>query len=304
MENFEQKNHQIENVEKQEHIVFVGKIRKFIVNTFPFTSEDEKNTFSDKFESIIENCGDLTDAELVKNIRLIIASLENTHTNLEEKEKMEFYLEKPIFYRANKFWIEDNGVILEVTSMDGIAIDDLIQDKMKECGGGTVDYKITTALRGLVSSKTSRSVVVGIKRENENSDLNVDFVGINKFPVPVTSKSFINGKMLDQQIGYLQIKSWSNHANFSGKNVADLVEEELEPLMASDFLIIDVRENGGGDSSLAKKLAGRFVKKATHYGTVLKRQARKDELVNSELELEPQGDFFDKKVVVLARCLL
>jgi len=308
MEKFEQKNHRIENIEnaeKQERIVFVEKIRKSIVDTFPFTSEEEKNIFSDKFESIIENCGDLPETELVKNIRLIIASLENTHTNLEEKEKMEFYLEKQIFYKANKFWIEDSGVILEVISVDGIAIDDLIQDKMKECGGGTVDYKITTALRSLVSSKTSRSVVVEVKRENENSDLNVDFVGINKFPIPVTSKRFVNGKMLDQQIGYLQIKSWSNHVDFNGKNVADLVEEELEPLMASKFLIIDVRENGGGNSSLAEKLAGRFVKKATHYGTVLKRQARKDALVSSKLELKPQGDFLDKKVVVLTgpKCL-
>lgn len=308
MEKFEQKNHRIENIEnteKQERIVFVETIRKSIVDTFPFISEEEKNIFSDKFKSIIENCGDLPETELVKNIRLIIASLENTHTNLEEKEKMEFYLEKPIFYKANKFWVEDNGVILEVISVDGIAIDDLIQDKMKECGGGTIDYKITTALRSLVSSKTSRSVVVGVKRENETSDLNIDFVGKRDSAVPVTSKRFVSGKMLDQQIGYLQIKSWSNHVNFDGKNVADLVEEELEPLTASKFLIIDVRENGGGNSSLAEKLAGRFIKNVTHYGTVLKRQARKNELVSSKLELKPQGDFLDKKVVVLTgpKCL-
>jgi C-terminal processing protease CtpA/Prc len=308
MEKFEQKNNLVENIEnaeKRERMVFAETIQRSIVDTFPFTSEEDEDVFSGKFKSVIENCGDLPETELIKNIRQVIASLKNTHTNLEERGNSEYYLEKPIFYKAGKFWVEDNGMVLEVVTIDGVAIDDLIKEKMNESGGGTTDYKITTALRKIIDSQTARSVALGVKKENEISTLEVNFVGKKEAVASLTSKRYVNSKMLDQQIGYLQIKSWSNHVNFDGKNVADLVEEELRTLETCKSLIIDVRENGGGNSSLAEKLAGHFVKQRAHYGTVLKRQAHEDDLVSSKLYLKPQGDFWDKKVVVLTgpKCL-
>ena len=156
-----------------------------------------------------------------------------------------------------------------------------------------------------MGSQVSRSIVLGIKKENVASTLEIKFLENEKFTGLKTSKGFVSSKMLDQQIGYLQIKSWSNHINFDGKNVADLVEKELESLVASKFLIIDVRENGGGNSSFAEKLASHFIKKTTNYGTVLRRQTKRAGLVSSEFKLEPRGDFLDKKVVVLTgpRCL-
>jgi len=295
----------INNPKKREHEIFVETIKKSIIDTFPFVSEEDKNIFSGKFKSIIENCGDLSESELIKNIRLVIASLKNTHTNLEEKGNSEYYLEKPIFYKAGKFWIEDNCITSEVVTIDGVAIDDLIKEKMNESSGGTTDYKITTALRKIMDSQTAHSVALKVKRKNEISTLGVNFIGKRKAITSLTNKKFVNSKMLDKQIGYLQIKSWSNHVNFDGKNVADLVEEELRTLETCKSLIIDVRENGGGNSSLAKKLAGHFIKQKTHYGTVLERQTQKDKLVSSKLYFKPQGDFWDKKVVVLTgpKCL-
>ncbi|MBI5138493.1 MAG: S41 family peptidase [Candidatus Vogelbacteria bacterium] len=306
MEIVKQENNKIENPEKQERVVFVETIRKSVMDTFPFVSEDQKNIFNNKFKPIIENCGDLSEAELVRNIRLVLASLENTHTKLEEKWQVKYYLDKPIFYKAGKFWVEDNGSVLEVLSINGISIGDLVKEKMEERGGGTIDNKINWALRDLECSQTANSIVLEAKKENEVYALEVNFVVDRKSGIPMTSKRVVSGKMLDQETGYLQIKSWSGQVNFDGKNVADLVEEELASLKTSKFLIIDVRENGGGDSPLAEKLAGHFVKKGTHYGTVLKRQAGEDELIRSGLELEPQGDFLDKKKVVVLtgpRCL-
>lgn len=308
MENPAQKNNQVENTnnpEKKEHVAFVETVKKSIIDTFPFVSEDQKRTFSDKFKFVTENNDNLSEDEILRNIILAIASLDNTHTYLEDKEKAEYYLEKQIFYKAGKFWVEDNGVVLEVVTIDGTAIDVLIREKTREDGGGTADYKINTVLRHLVNSKNARSITLGVKKGDEISALEVNFVEGKESTVPVTSKRFVSGKMLDQDTGYLQIKSWSNHVVFNGKNVADLVEEELKTLATSRFLIIDVRENGGGNSSLAEKLAGHFVKQEKHYGTVLKRQGKEDKLVSSKLYLRPRGDFLDKKTVVLTgpKCL-
>ncbi|PIR44672.1 MAG: hypothetical protein COV10_03495 [Candidatus Vogelbacteria bacterium CG10_big_fil_rev_8_21_14_0_10_51_16] len=308
MENPEQKQGQTKNIggaEKQERIIFAETVKKSILDTFPFDTKEQKGNFSAKFEPIIKNHDELTDIELIRNIRLVLASLENTHTKLEEKGSIKYYLEVPIFYKAHKYWVEDNSLILEVVSMDGIAIDDLMEEKMQESGGGTADYKIIRALRSLMCSQVPRSATLGVKKDGEVSVFEVPFVFKKESAVPAISRRVVRGKMLDQQTGYLQIKSWSGNVHFDGKNVADLVEEGLVPLMAAKFLILDVRENGGGDSPLAEKLAGHFIKKKTHYGTVLKRRVQTDELVRSELELKPQGIFLDKKVVVLTgpKCL-
>lgn len=302
MEKFEQKNNPVENIantEKRERIFFIEKIQRSIVDTFPFVSEEDKNIFSSKLKSIIENSGDLSETELIKNIRLVIASLENTHTNLEERRNSEYYPEKSIFYEAGKFWVEDQGMVLEVITVDGVAIDDLIKEKMNESGGGTIDYKITMALRKVMDAPTAHSVVLGVKKENEISTLEVNFIGKKEAIASLTSKIYVNSQMLNQQIGYLQINSWSDHVNFDGKNVADLVEEELRTLETCKSLIIDARKNGGGNSTLAERVAGHFVKQKVHYGTVLTRRAHEDKLESSKLYLEPQGNFWDKKVVVL-----
>ena len=39
----------------QESIKFVEEIRETVVKTFPFISEEEKNTFVEKFNAILEN---------------------------------------------------------------------------------------------------------------------------------------------------------------------------------------------------------------------------------------------------------
>ena len=192
----------VENTEKQERTVFTDGIRQAIVGTFPFDSVEQRDIFSNTLESLAQDCGDLPDVEFIRNIRFTLASLENAHTHLEEEGVVKYYLERPIIYKAGKFWIEDNGVTVEVVSMQGVAIEDLVKEKMKERGGGTTEYKINRALRSLLSSEIVHSVVLGVIKENEVFDIVVRFVDEGESTVPVTSKRFVSGKMLDQHIGY------------------------------------------------------------------------------------------------------
>ncbi len=105
--------------------------------------------------------------------------------------------------------------------------------------------------------------------------------------------------MLDEDIGYLKINTWSSRVNINGQNISDLVEDNLRLLASSKSLIIDVRKNSGGDSKLAEKLAGHFTAQPVVYGTALIRELGHDTLVSQSLCLQPQGDYLDKKIVIL-----
>ena len=115
----------------------------------------------------------------------------------------------------------------------------------------------------------------------------------------------MEGKMLSDGVGYLNIKSWSNHNKTEGGNIAELVEKELNNFKDSDSLIIDVRQNGGGNSSLAENLASHFIEKQTQYCKIFKKVSKQDELVEQTVNISPKGEFLDKKIVILTgpKCL-
>ena len=167
-------------------------------------------------------------------------------------------------------------------------------EKRKEIGGGTDDWQIGIALEAIMGSENQSDTVMEIK----NDDGKIKKIE-TKFSDKPKSKSrkFVESKMLSDSVGYLNVRSWSNHAKIDGKNIAELVEQELDNLKGSDSLIIDVRQNGGGNSDLAEKLAGHFIDKPTPYCKILKKVPGQNELVEKSCTVDPSGEFLDKKVV-------
>jgi C-terminal processing protease CtpA/Prc len=62
----------------------------------------------------------------------------------------------------------------------------------------------------------------------------------------------LHGRVIDDRTGYIRICGWSG---FTG---ADF-DKQLEPLREKPCLIIDVRDNGGGQDFLAETVIGRFI---------------------------------------------
>lgn len=112
-------------------------------------------------------------------------------------------------------------------------------------------------------------------------------------------KRFVSSKLLDGNIGYLKITSWSPKAHFDGKNIAELVAEELETLGSPKSFIIDVRKNDGGASNLAAQLAGRFVDEPTAYATAMRRKEGGDVLEPHDLVLKPVAPMMHVPCIIL-----
>lgn len=89
---------------------------------------------------------------------------------------------------------------------------------------------------------------------------------------PIRSKA----EMLDSNIGYLKVNS------FVFENTA--IDALVEKVIASKYLIIDLRENGGGDPNKVKYLSSYFFNKPTHLNTLYWRKGnRYDEYWTKEI---------------------
>ncbi|MGE0481242.1 MAG: S41 family peptidase [Phycisphaerae bacterium] len=102
----------------------------------------------------------------------------------------------------------------------------------------------------------------------------------------------------DDGIGYIQILGWPTERH-----------EALEPALAAldelrdaPALVIDVRANGGGDESIAKRFAGRFVTQRAVYSKNVYRDASKPEGFTSpgfDRVVEPIAPAYAGRVAVL-----
>ncbi len=304
MEQFKQNPIRLEKIgtiERQEGIDFVATVKKDIVDTFPFLSEDERDAFAKKLDSLLGNDEIISEPEVLeKQIRLAIATLDNSHTELEDQKK-QYGLDKLIYHRAGTFWVDTGNGTLEVVSFNGTPLISLVEEKRKEVGGGTDEWKIGEALRIIMTSKNESSAVI----ETRDNAGKLSKIGTKFSDKKSGKKKFVDGEMVSDKIGYLNIRSWSNQIKIDGKNIAELVEEELKNLKDSDSLIIDVRQNGGGNSRLAEKLAGHFIDKPAQYCKVLRKAPDQERLVEKSCYVDPEGEFLDKEVAILTgpRCL-
>ncbi len=113
------------------------------------------------------------------------------------------------------------------------------------------------------------------------------------------SKNFVESKLLENNIGYLKVKSWSTVSDADFTNKSKLLEEKINTIKDSDSIIIDVRGNDGGNSNLSQVIASYFINKNTNYCKILRRIQGNNRLSEENLEIKPREVFWDKRLVIL-----
>ena len=275
----------------EEGIKFAEAVKEDVLKTFPFKSEEEKDRFLEAFASAIDSEALSDPTILPSRIRLALKTLENTHTVLGENyEGHSFRLEKPIYYKAGKFWVDVENKAVEVLSIDGTLLEDLIEEKRNRISGGTEDWQIIEALREVNSSELETNA----RLQTPEGDIEFPFTGKSTLGPKV-----VDEKILEGDIGYLNIPTWSQKVTRGGKDVGELVEEAFQKIKECDSFIIDVRQNGGGKSSYAEQLARHFMDKRRKFADSIRKGLGKNGLKEVEFHVSPDGEFLDKKVVIL-----
>jgi carboxyl-terminal processing protease len=103
----------------------------------------------------------------------------------------------------------------------------------------------------------------------------------------------VSARMLEGGFGYIRIRSLANLDAVAAFDFA------LEPMRAARGLIIDVRDNGGGDTAVARPMMGRFITQPMPYAHMRRRAGRGLSAPWVE-SVDPRGPFtFTAPVVVL-----
>jgi carboxyl-terminal processing protease len=108
-------------------------------------------------------------------------------------------------------------------------------------------------------------------------------------------RATINHRKLDDGFGYIAITT------FGDNDAPKAFDTALEALKDSPGLIIDARDNGGGDTAVARPIMGRFIKERRPYALMRRRSGQGVGLTEPWTEyVDPQGPFtYEKPVVVL-----
>lgn len=101
---------------------------------------------------------------------------------------------------------------------------------------------------------------------------------------------------LIKDILYIKIPSWSGNLGNKDKNLINLCVNAKNKYKT---IVMDVRENNGGNSSIAHKFAGIFFKKDVVYGKIIKKN-KEGKLEEKPMTLQTNGKIYlDKKIIIL-----
>lgn len=284
---------------------FVNEVASSITETYPFDDPQEKDAFAKRIRTLADTLPS-NQSQILEELKKILATLENTHLFIGEKVENAHYfvLDQHIYYKADEFWVDRDGTPMRVVGINGKPIMDIINKRLEAVGGGTMDWKVDTALRRLMVSENSDPMSLEVDNQGTREVIEASFnpIDVNE---KIDIKKFISSEILEGNLGYLRISSWSSKVQMDGRNIADFVDDELEALRSVSGLIIDVRDNSGGDSSLAYRLAGRFLDEQQVYASAFVKGEDSDEFKKEEFTVDPLEPRIDKPVVILTgpRCL-
>lgn len=110
---------------------------------------------------------------------------------------------------------------------------------------------------------------------------------------PATPKPNVEWRRLADGAGYIVIRSFADDA------VAESVDQALAEMRDAPGLILDVRNNGGGDTAVARPIMGRFISETKPYALMRRREGAGLGGFWTET-VDPQGPFtYTRPVVVL-----
>jgi len=147
-----------------------------------------------------------------------------------------------------------------ILAIDGRPIETVVRDLMPKClskpDPAADAYTINVAVAGYRGQARMLSV------SSQRSASRIVRLPIKKWP----KLPDVESQTLPGGIGYIVIRSFADRA------VEDAFDKALASLRNTPGLIIDVRDNGGGDTAIARPIMGRFIRERTAYALMRRRE--------------------------------
>lgn len=211
------------------------------------------------------------------------AELKNGHTSIQfNRYKANYFatiIDNRVFVESirNKSFNYENLLPKdEILEIDGTPVMEWLASELPYAEASTSHYRIVKASYGIFASYTD--TVRTFKIRNSEGERDVE-VKLYKDIQTDGNTQIVEGKMLNDSVAYLAIKS------MNGKEIFPQFLQAYQSLKNSSYIIIDVRENGGG-SNTSEKITEYFI-------------TQPQKACVSGQELEPVADAFKGKVYLL-----
>ena len=174
-----------------------------------------------------------------------------------------------------------------VTHVNGVAMARTVRTLSARCLSRPDPRQDAYALNAALSGVHGKQRRLRVKRGAEVLD-----IGIVPYDPPRLGT--LVSRRLDADIGYIAITSFADDDTLVAR-----FDAALDALKDTKGLILDVRDNGGGDTMMAVPMMGRFIRDRRPYAHMCKRSGRG--LGAKWVEyVDPRGPFtYDAPVVVL-----
>jgi len=177
----------------------------------------------------------------------------------------------------------------EVLGIDGMTFGQAVALRMPRTLRGPDPEAKRWAINAAVGGNRDRDRKLHIRAKNgEVREVLVPFK-------PVSDRPAINHRRLADGFGYIAITT------FGDNDAPKAFDAALDDLKDSPGLIVDARDNGGGDTAVARPIMGRFIKERRAYALMRRRSGQGNSLTDTWTEyVDPQGPFtYENPVVVL-----
>lgn len=139
----------------------------------------------------------------------------------------------------------------EILTIDNIPAYTWLIENSKYTGASTVEARINWTAWRVFASYFGGKRKFEIKTDNEIKIIELEFKKIN--PSILNIKEKLRGKIINDSIGYINIPTMSG-------SIIDEFQTEFEKVHFLPNLIIDLRDNGGGNSNNSEKILTYLIK--------------------------------------------
>lgn len=275
---------QISNMLSNEDKIFgLSKFWQEVNYNFVYYDKVDKKAWNDQYKALITMVQQSqNDYEYYKMLQKYCATLKDGHTNiylpkhLEGQELVTMFGDyrmvlqningKAIVIKINVSKKDALPVGSEIIEINGMSTADYANQHVRPYISASTTYvlddlTISNLLRGLVGAKYF------VKFKKPNGDIvKLDLihsrsVETEMYPSEIKNYNTINLEWKSNGIAYLAVNNFENNA------LDSLIKQKLPELVKAKALIIDLRNNGGGDSRLAVSLLKYFINDTILYGT-------------------------------------
>ena len=229
---------------------------------------------------------------------MLVRRLHDYHTNMHWEGKpslvappirMDLIEEKIVVTQCPEtLGVVCGDIVLEI---DGTPARDCFDDAFARAFGATHYAKIRSACRMMLQGEAESQIELSLR--NRHGEIYKAALQRGGYGATGARESALSSRVINETTGYIRISSWGGFS-------AQEFDGQLEPLREKPYLILDVRDNGGGADALAEQVIGRFITQKVLCSVSFQRQAGTNTYEKLIHLAEPRGPWcYEGKVAVL-----